>query len=285
MNKVLICTPISKRHDYCIDRFLDRVRNMTHPVHLLLYDNTLDNGEYFQKLKDKTPESWITVKRHTWNPKKWNAVQMLADVKEKMRKYFLFGRYDYYWDLAVDMFPPKNMIERYISHDKDGVGAVVHMYTGRRTKPAIFPWRGNVEDSGHIIVGRGIDYMSWKELKRQDGLIRVYGVGAPFMKRKVLKVVPWRTHPILIYGEDLWFFTEANDKGFEFWCDTDIRIKHENIAWTDVPHHRTTEIEIAMGPINAEGFEYVNRTETPRKELGREPERFENITAPVKNQD
>jgi hypothetical protein len=260
-----------------MEAFLDRVRNLTHPVHLLLYDNTQDSGKYCKKLKNMTPEPWITVKRHHWNPKKTHPLQMLAHIKERGRKEFLIGNYDYYWDLATDMIPPKDIIERYIKHNKDCVGGKVHIFPGKLKEPAIIPWRGNVKDSGHFSKDGGMDLMTWSELRRHRGLVRVYGIGAPFMKRKVLKKVPWRTHDTLLYGEDLWFFHEANESGFEFWCDTDVEIKHNNTDWGDVPIKREMAIFFAIGPENASGVDFYGGAGETDKPIEVEPPEINNL--------
>jgi len=256
MEKVLIATPTSSRHSYCIEEFLDRVRNLTHPnISLLLYDNTLDNGEYFEKLKEMTPEKWIKVKRYEWDTEVFEAVQMLGRIKSKMRKHFLLGRYTHYWDVASDMMLPENLTERLISHDRDIVGCVTHMYLSDKKQPAVIYFRGNVHDSGHTIIKKGLDFYSWKDVKKAKGLHLVWGCAAPLIKRKVLKKCDFRVHPNLLTGEDILFWQETNEKGFQWYCDMDINIEHKNISWKGVPTKRRNDVFMAVGPVIGEGFD------------------------------
>jgi len=257
--KVLIATPTSRRHEYCIDEFLDRVRNLTHPFHLYIVDTTLDKGEYFKSLKNKIDPETMTVKRYLWNPEQQNAVQMLADVKAKMRKYFLLNNYSHYFDIASDFMLPPDIIERLIRHDKDCVGCVTHMYHGDFKTPAIWKWRGK-EDSGFIDMKTGLDIYNWYEVKDIHGLQRVYACAVALYKRRVMGCCQFRTHPTFIFGEDLWWFTETNDKGFEWWCDFDIRIEHTNTDWLSVPEIKKTGILLAVGPVNARGIVWHDRT-------------------------
>ena len=64
-------------------------------------------------------------------------------------------------------------------------------------------------------------------------LVKVYatGLGCLLSKRRVFEAVPFRTHPTFIYGEDLWYYAECNDRGFEFWVDSGVRARHENVSW------------------------------------------------------
>lgn len=271
MAKVLIATPTSKRHEYCIDEFLDRLRNQTHPVHLLLYDNTLDRGGYFKRLQDKTSEPWIKVKRYEWKPKLLAPVQMLAYVKEDMRKYFLTNGFTHYFDLASDMFLKENDVKRLLEHDRDVVGAVTHIFFGKDKMPAIIKWRGSVKKSGFISNEGGLDLMPWKEVDKLHGLHRVWGANPALIKRKVLKKCHFRTHPTLIMGEDLWFFTEVNEKGFEWWCDTDLKVEHRNIDWSGIPNPHSMSIFFAMQPLDfkPKGVEFYTGARKANKKVKR----------------
>lgn len=258
--KILIATPTSKRHEYVIEKYLDRVRALSYPsIHLLLYDNTMDNGEYYEKLKAMTPEKWITVKRHEWDPRDAHVLQMLANVKESMRMFMMAREFTHYFDIASDMMLPKNIIERLLSHKKDIVGAVTRVYGGKVSMPMLMKWRGSAKKSGWMNMSGGLDLMTWDEAKKLRGLVRVYACSVALYGRKVMETVPWRTHPEFIYGEDLWFFTETNDKGFEWWCDTDIRVEHKNIPWGNVPSFREQGLYFAIGPENPEGVDIIER--------------------------
>ena len=173
---------------------------------------------------------------------------------------FDFGP-DFYFvpDTRVDAERRMNRIlsERFqgldISYDKDQVGPVIHVYAKpKRHRVCTF-------HSGDVELGKGdLDYYTFKEIndykksaklwlngnsngwnpddKNNPFLHKCYGTsfGSLLIKRRVLEEVPFRTHPTFIHGEDLWYYKEAFDKGFESWVDTSYRVPHRNVDWKGV---------------------------------------------------
>jgi hypothetical protein len=64
-------------------------------------------------------------------------------------------------------------------------------------------------------------------------------------------------------GEDLWYFNEANDKKFEFWCDSSYRCVHKNTEWNSImakgPKDKNTSFWIAFGPNDADKVDFIDR--------------------------
>ena len=92
---------------------------------------------------------------------------------------------------------------------------------------------------------------TWEEIKQANGkLLKVYAtsIACLLVKRKVLENTVFRSHPTFIYGEDLWWYAEVNDKGFEMYCDTEIRAKHINRDWQNVPTYQKPNFWVAIGP-------------------------------------
>jgi hypothetical protein len=101
-------------------------------------------------------------------------------------------------------------------------------------------------------------------------LFKPYAVnlGCLMVKRKVIEAVPFRTHETFIIGEDIWWFNEANEKRFEFWCDSSHRCIHKNTEWETVMNKcpkAKFDFSIAHGPVNAEGIDILNRDLKPIK--------------------
>jgi hypothetical protein len=165
------------------------------------------------------------------------------------------------------------------------VGYYVHVFPKGMHKPCIFKSSG-------IIMGKGLEYYSFAEInsykafvrkfkasrlttkekhlipfmikdQKHPQLIKVYavGLGCLMTSRKVMEAIPFRSHPTFVYGEDLWFFREATDKGFEFYCDTDIRPRHENTEWGSILKKSKREMNFALayGPADAKGIDLVDR--------------------------
>lgn len=279
--KVLIATPVSDRHKHLLDSWISHLDKLTYPnFDVLLVDTTPDTENYFELLKTKKVHSkLINVIRHPWDYKNLHVVQMLANAREEIRQFFLKGDYDFLFFLDDDIFVPKWAIQRLVSYNKDCVGFYVHIYTGKDKRPCLLK-------SGEIVIGKGLELFTWDEIDAykefvkkfrnnilsdseknlipfiikdtfRPQLFKTHGVnlGCLMVRRNVLEEVEFKTHETFIFGEDLWFFNIANDKKFEFWCDTDTRPTHKNTSWKEVIKkgpNKFTDFYIALGPAEAD---------------------------------
>jgi hypothetical protein len=268
--RVLICAPVSSRHSFVFFDWISQLNKLTYPsFDVCVVDNTVDNGEYYDKIKDVTVKgNKIISWRSVWEPSKEHSLQMLARIREEQRQYFLKNDYDYLMWLDDDIFLPENGIQRLLSYNKDNVGFVVHIFPEGIQCPCLLK-------SGEIIMGKGLPFYSFEELKyykkyvesfrnktlteqekhlfpfiikdeHRPQLLKAYGVnlGCLLVRKNVVEAVPFRSHPTFIMGEDIWYFAEANDKHFEFWCDTDIRCEHRNSSWTEVEQLNTHKFKM-----------------------------------------
>ena len=235
-------------------------------------------------------ERKIIVQKHEWDQKKQHPIQMLADCREKIRQYFVEQKeYSYLFHLDDDIFIPTNGIQRLLAYKKDCVGYYVHVFPKGMHKPCVFKSSG-------IFIGKGLDYYSFAEINSYKAfvrkfkasrltnqekhlipflikdlkfpqLIKVYavGLGCLLTSRKVMEAIQFRSHPSFVYGEDLWFFKEATEKGFEFYCDTDIRPRHENTDWSIVRRSpKEMGFALAIGPENPKGIDIIKRTKNSK---------------------
>lgn len=292
--KVLIACPTSDRHKNVCLKWLDYLNKLTYINFDVCLIDTTENDEYYEILKTKkVKDKPIIVLRHPWNKdKRPFSVQMLADARDEIRKYFLDNNYDNLFWLDDDIFIPKNGIQKLLWYDKDCVGFHVHVYPKGMRKPCVFR-------SGDIVMGQGLDYYTFAEIKAYKNfvdefkankldlnsknlavhmikdfmkpyLFKCYAVnlGCLMVKRKVMEQTAFRTHPNFIMGEDLWWFAEANDKKFEFWCDSSCRPRHENTSWDGIVQQepqKAPQFFLAMGPSNADKIEFIKRDWKPRR--------------------
>ena len=291
MPKVLVAAPTSIRHKHLIHEWIAHLNSLSYPIDVFLVDTTplpigTETDDYFKELQtltvDDTP---IKVIRFPWDYSN-HIVQHLAYAREKIREHFLANDYEYLMSLDDDIFLPTWGIERLLSYNKDCVGFYVHIYLDEKDKaPCIFK-------SGDIIMGKGLENYSFAEIdayrdfieRMEEGLLteheklfipfmvkdkhfprlfKPYSVnlGCLLIKRSVLEQVPFRTHPTFIFGEDLWWFNEANDKRIEFWCDSKIRCEHRNTEWDSVMAKgpQGANFFVAMGPKDAQGVDIIKR--------------------------
>lgn len=284
--RVFIVAPTSDRHSHLIDEWINHLDKLTYPnFEVCLVDNTIRNDKYFKKLQTlKVKGRKVITWKHKWNTKSTNHLQMLAHVREEMRQYFLKNDYTHMLVLDDDIFIPKDGIQKLLYYNKDHVGFYVHVFYKPHRRPCLLK-------SGEIHIGKGLDYFSFSEInaykrfaknfknntlskeeklliphiikdKKNPNLFKTYGVnlGCLMIKREVLEKCAFRTHPTFIWGEDLWYFAEANAKHFEFWVDTNIRAIHKNTDWEIINQsERQLGFIVMSGPTDSNNFELVNR--------------------------
>ena len=284
--KVLLACPHSDRHKEVIQDWFKHLDKLNYPeFDVCIVDNSKDEGEYYNSIKDTQVQGKKIISWHSpWNPEKEHYLQMLARVREEIRTYFLeHTEYDYLFFLDDDIFIPLNGVERLLSYNKDHAGFYVHVFPEDKQMPCILK-------SGEIVVGKGLQFFSFPEIdaykeyvdKFRKGLLteaesnlipfiikdtyrpqllQAYGVniGCLMIKRSSLEKVPFRTHPTFILGEDIWYFSEANEKKLEFWCDTDFRCEHRNTTWNEVDKSNIKKFKmyVAQGDSNATGAEII----------------------------
>lgn len=284
--KVLLAAPVSMRHAHLLDEWVQHLNSLTYNhFDVCLVDNTLNTDKYFNKIKTlKVKGKEIITWRHVWNPKELNHLHMLAHVREEIRQYFLKNDYDFLFFLDQDIFIPKNGIQRLLSYNKDHVGFYVHVFYKPNRLPCVLK-------SGEIIMGKGLQYFSFKEINAYKKFVRAFldnkltiqekglipfiikdlehpnlfktygvGIGCLMIKRKVLEQCAFRTHPTFLWGEDLWYFAEANDKKFEFWCDSNVRATHKNTDWEIIKKSKGSLGFVVMaGPADSTNFDFISR--------------------------
>jgi len=285
--KILIAAPTSDRHADLLEEWIRSIEKLTYKnFDVCLVENTVNSDEYFNKLKEvKINGKPIITWKYEWDPEKIHHLQMLAYVREEIRQYFLeHEEYTHLFWLDQDILIPKDTLQRLLYADKDHVGFIVPVFYKPKRVPCVFK-------SGNIVIGKGLEYFSWNEVnyyrkiakKAMDGklskeeqllsyhifsdlekpyLMKVYAVnlGCLLIKRDVVKQCPYRTHPTFIWGEDLWYFNEANDKKFEFWADVTGMVIHKNKSWDILNECKKigpTPFYVIYGPANPTGAEIV----------------------------
>jgi cellulose synthase/poly-beta-1,6-N-acetylglucosamine synthase-like glycosyltransferase len=284
--KVLVCAPTSARHQEVALEWLKSLDSLTYPnFDVCLVDNTLGSDDYLNVLKEvKVKGNNIITWKHNWSNEKQSPLQMLAHCRESIRQYFLeHTEYSYLFWLDDDVFIPKDTIQKLIVTNKDHIGLVVPVFYKPNRIPCILK-------SGDIILGKGLNYYSFDEInayktfatKFKDNklspgekllasqvikdehrpyLMKAYAVnvGCLMVKREVVEKLPFRSPENFVWGEDCWYFQEANDKKFEFWCDVSLKVVHKNTDWNILIENKNsgpiTNFSIIHGP--AEGGELV----------------------------
>jgi len=234
LKRVLIVSPTSERHSYIIEKFLETIKKIDYPCFDLYLTDTTPNKKWLKRIMQRFEMHKGHVKNvyydyHKWDDSKQHVLRMLSDVREKQRLFAKKKGYDYMLITATDFLMKPNIIKKLMKRDKDVVVQLCHMYPKEKARPSVLP-------TGFITIGKGLDGLTWEqieEIKKQGkDLIQVWGAGGPtLMKRKVIEEAEWKTHQSYLWGEDCWWFSEVENRGFELWVDLTERTVHENTYW------------------------------------------------------
>ena len=114
--KVLVGSPVSKHHAYSTPQYLEAIKNLSYPDYdILLVDNS-ETEEWHNQVRES---SGVKIVRHGYD--KPTVKERMVACRNYLRSYALENGYDYFFDLDQDVIPPKDVIERLISHKKDFV--------------------------------------------------------------------------------------------------------------------------------------------------------------------
>jgi len=135
--KVLVGGPVSKNHEYAMDRFLESINNLDYKNYdILLIDNS-DSDEFYNKYKDK-----VNIIR---DGSQFQSIKKrMVYCRNVMRKKVLEEGYDYFFDVDQDVLVPKEALKRLIEHRKDVVSGVYYSYFTHNNKerklPVAYGW-------------------------------------------------------------------------------------------------------------------------------------------------
>lgn len=215
--KVLVGGPTSHHFRYCVDEYINALKNLTYKNYdILLVDNSKDD-DYFNYIKEKVPAVKLPV--YYENPR-----ARVAESKNMIREKVLNEKYDFFLNIDTDTIPPKDIIERLLSHNKQAITGVYYKIfdvtiknTGV-TKKIIMPL---LYDK---VEGR-IRQLSAQEVEKHR-LIKVgaCGSGCFMVSRALLEKLKFR-HTEKAY-DDVLMCDDIQDIGYEIFCDTSVKCKH-----------------------------------------------------------
>jgi hypothetical protein len=246
--KVLLGCPINIVKDYCMDQWLDMVKNLTYPNYdVYLVDNSR-NKEYHKKLREKHCLNIDYVNPGTGKEARY----YMAESIEKIRKRAVSKNYEYLFILEIDIFPPPQIIELLMIHDKPVVGTTYWTGQGHNTFLQLLYLR-HLGEGKHISVT-----FEWPQIRGFfDGKINrafANGNGCILIKKEVVRQINFRVSPDDIGHADSFFHQDLFIKGIDNWIDTSIMPVHWNSDWSTMPD-------------DADHADMQNRAEIKRKSL------------------
>lgn len=226
--KILVGSPQSDKKNYCFDDWYNLVQNLTYRnKSLFLADNSENRGN------DKLLHS-LGIKNKYINPQFTPEIQFaLAQSHEAVRRHALDNDFDYLLHLETDVFPPVNVIELLLMHNKSVVGASYPVGFGE-DRHIMAQVKENFGDH-RVTSNIGIADISLMNPELQE--VFSCGLGCVLIKRDVLKRIKFRYEAGATIYPDSFFFADLDSLGIPVYLDTDIICDHRNNPFT---HHLTT---------------------------------------------
>ncbi|MDP4012211.1 MAG: hypothetical protein Q8R00_01230 [Candidatus Nanoarchaeia archaeon] len=223
--KVLVGCPTCNHYEYCTDTYIAAVKNLSYTNYdILLMDNS-ETDDYFNKYKTKVP--MIKTKRIE------NLKELIARDRNLLRQKAIEGNYDYFLSLEIDVIPPKDVIEKLLSHDKKVVSGVYFKEYGVKIKkagklvksyntplPLVWVKHGNPEED----LMRQLNASEVEDHRLIEA--KLSGVGCVLIHRDILKKIEFRIDKSRISCDDVWFADDVRKLGFKNYVDTSVKCKH-----------------------------------------------------------
>lgn len=225
--KVLVAAPHADRKNQTIEEYLKRVKSLTYGNYdILLVDNSSNRKNYKMLIKHDINVLYV-------KPKKKESQIFIAESHEAIRKFALERGYAFVLHLETDVFPPHDIIERLLVHEKSVVSAPYMINFGHNSHLMI----QDIEDFGDIRetvnVDNGADFL------RVDGeLQQVYsvGLGCSLIHRSVLEQITFRAQKGASPHPDSFFAMDLDAMQIPQYLDTSILCDHRNTEWLKNPY-------------------------------------------------
>jgi glycosyltransferase involved in cell wall biosynthesis len=165
-------------------------------------------------------------------------------VRNLIADWIIRYNYDYLFSIDSDIAFPADTLKKMLNHDVDMVSGI---YIQR------IPETHTIEIMRRNTQG-GITHVNFADIAGQ-GLVPIdaSGFGCLLIKSKVFKAIPY---PHFVYksaidhantfSEDVYFCTQATDRGFKIWADTSIICDHIG-SWTFRVNTKINEPKLPSG--------------------------------------
>ena len=218
--KVLVGCPTSDWHEYCIDEFLSTVKNFSYKNYKLLLTDNSKTDSFFKKLKKRNVPIIKT-------PYLKRARSRVTRDHNLLRKIALKENYDFLLILDQDVLPPKDAIDRLISHDK---GIVYGLYFGHHVlddginEVMPFAWAFKKGKKGHWGKVRYLNPDEYNNSKLVE--VAFCGGGCIMIKSNVLEKIKFRYSTKIDAWDDRWLGYDAHKNKFEVYLDPTVKCRH-----------------------------------------------------------
>lgn len=223
--KIFIGVPTYAGMSYCLDEFLECIKNLNYSNFKILFADNSEDNTYSQKLQNKGFEV-IKTKRFQ-NPR-----QTIVESRNVLREEFLKSGYDYFFSVEQDVMITPNIIYTLLKHQKDIISGVYYKTKEIFGIKTYYPLLMIACDKdGNQITTNQPDCLirdMYRHEVEDNKLIQVEGsgLGCILITRKVLEKIKFRFEEDKAAFDDMFFALDAKNEKFQIWADTSLKCKH-----------------------------------------------------------
>lgn len=228
--KILLSAPTSIIKDYIFLDWYLYVSNLTYQNYdIYIVDNSHD-FTYHQELRR------FGIDIDYVNPKGKKSVDYITESQNLIREKFLKGNYDYFFSLEVDIFPPRNIIEKLLSDKKDIVSVPYFLSSGYNT---YFITQYFFKDKRGKLFSDIPDFeYAFDKFRGDVHQSYANGIGCTLIKRHILEKLKFRTngkvHSDTLLYEDIFKILKIPN-----FIDTSTILVHHNSDWGENIDHKS----------------------------------------------
>jgi len=229
MPKVLIGVITHGKHRYCLDEFLESLKNQAMKADVLFVVNHGESA-YTSLIKSKGFDA-------VENPEaKESRIDKIVSARNYLRRYALENDYDYVLFADSDVILPPHAVNMLVATKGDVIsGAYLSAFNlgGKNViAPVLFKDLGDGQCQLFTYEGAAVP---------QVMEVGAAGLGCTLVKRKVLEQVEFRSFGnSQTGGEDMAFYVDARAKGFQTHANTLVQCTHRPFPKDD-PRARAFE--------------------------------------------
>lgn len=224
--KVLVGCPTFDGKNYCFEDWLKNIKSFTYSnFDIFLADNsdTPDNSKMYKE-KYGLNCKWVTNEKN-----KSSILQRVTDGHNAVRKYMLDNDYDFLLHLESDVFPPKDIINTLLAHNKQLAGATYFLYDDDIRELMVRVIDKDYGEESAMINGGNAEIMVDGGLKSVWSI----GLGCNLIHKSVFNKIKFKEAEqggSLIFC-DTNFSISARKEGIAQYWDTSICCEHRNRNW------------------------------------------------------